>query len=47
MSQRVDVRPELLRWTVARSGKDPIPDFRRTMRAVEASRLYQEGHLWQ
>jgi Zn-dependent peptidase ImmA (M78 family) len=23
MSQRVDVRPELLRWAVARSGKDP------------------------
>jgi hypothetical protein len=22
MSQRVDVRPELLRWAVARSGKD-------------------------
>jgi hypothetical protein len=46
MSQRVNVRPELQRRTVARSGEE-LPDVRRSMRAVEANRLYQEGHLWQ
>jgi hypothetical protein len=46
MSQRVNVRPEPLRCTVARSGEER-PDVRRAMRAVEAHRLYQEGHSWQ